>query len=356
MKSNVFVKVGLALAISGTLVGCGGSGGGSGEGASDSPATAPLQVDPKNYDGTPVSFRKSSDFVVASAAYSDTLDMQDWLADVEYQLEQYRYGAGYGDTTAEHCLEENGNLFVREEYSDTREYIEYEFVNCLVPGYAEPLRLNGTLVYDETSNAAGTRFQSKETFDIRGKFETDNRPLAIVGSMNLDASFLDENNATFSISSPAMEYLIGDQYLALQGMRMRGTEKGELFTIDLQAKLISSGMGGYLNLSTPTAVEEFEYESCPRKGHVVVSGDGKIEARYGTSTGRGHGIEILLNGSEVEYSDSCDVGFSGVGGGGSSSTPITNGNRDGAEVGTAVGNSGVDSSAPPEESSSSEPV
>jgi len=353
VKSSVFVKAGLALAISGTLVGCGGSGGGRGESASDSPATAPLQVDPKNYGGTPVSVRKNSDFEVAGAAYSDTLDMQDWLADVEYQLEQYRYSGGYGDTSAEHCLEENGNLFIKEESSDTREYIKYEFVDCLVPGYDEPLRLNGTYVYDETSNTAGTRFQNKETFDIRGKFETDNRALAIVGSMNSDVNFADENNVTFSFSSPAMEYLIGDQYLALQGMRMRGSEKGDLFTIDMQAKLISSDMGGYLNLSTPTAIEELEYENCPRKGHVVVSGDGKIEARYGTSTGRGHGIEILLNGSEVEYSDSCDVGFSGVGGGGSSSTPITNVNRDGTEVGTAVGNSGTDTSAPPEESSSS---
>ncbi|WP_417521829.1 hypothetical protein [Marinobacter sp.] len=352
MKSSVFVKAGLALAISVTLIGCGGSGGESGESASDSPATAPLQVDPKNYGGTPVSVRKTSDFEVASAAYSDTLEMQDWLADVEYQLEQYRYGGGYGDTTAEHCLEENGNLFIKEQSSDTREYIKYEFIDCLVPGYDEPLWVNGTYVYDETSNTDGTHFQSKETFDIRGKFEIDNRPLAIVGSMNSDASFPDENNATFSLSSPAMEYLIGDQYLALQGMRMRGAEKDELFTIDMQAKLISSDMGGYLNLSTPTALEELEYEDCPRKGHVVVSGDGKIEARYGASTGRGHGIEILLNGSEVEYADSCDVGFAGEGAGGSSSTPVANENG----VGAAVGNSGSENSVSPDESSASEPV
>lgn len=318
MKVNALIKTGLAVAVSGTLAACGGSD----DGRSDSSATAPLQVDPKSFGSSPVAIRKITDFATASAVFNDTLEMQDWLTEVEYRLEQYRYGGGTGETTAEHCLEENGNLIINEEFSETREFYKYQLVDCLVPGSGEPLRLNGTYVYDGTSNRDRSGFQSKETFNIRGEFERDSRPVAIVGSMHAEASFRDNDDGTYVVSTPAMEYLIGDDYLALQGTRIRVTENGDLDTIDMQAKLISSATGGYLNLSTPIALEESAYENCPNKGHVVVSGDGKIEARYGQSAGRGYGLEILLNGSQVEYSDSCSPGNVGVGDGGNSSVPL----------------------------------
>lgn len=311
MKANPLIKTGIAIAISGTLAACGG--GGSGGGGSDSPATAPLQVDPQNFGSSPVVVRQTTDFEAASSAFSDTLDLQDWIEDIAYLIDDYNYGWGYSETTAEHCLEENGNLIIKEEYSETREFYEYRFMDCLVPGYGEPLRLNGTYVYDETFNRDYTRFESKETFDIRGTMGTEALPVAIVGTLRSEGNFQDWDDYSFVVATPAMEYLIGDDYLAMQGTRIRIAEKGGVFTVDMQSKLISSAMSGYLNLSTPTPIEERENESCPDKGHVVVSGDGKVEARYGQSTGRGTGLEILLNGSEVEYSDRCDIGFAGAG-------------------------------------------
>lgn len=322
MKANVLTKTGLAIAVSGTLAACGGGGGGSG---SDSPATAPLQVDPKGYGSTPVAVRQTTDFEAASLAYSDTLDMQDWIDDIAFLIDDYNYGWGNDEVTPEHCLEENGNLIITEEFSETRDFYEYRFEDCLVPGYGEPLRLDGRYVYDETFNSDGTRFQSKETFDIRGTLGLDLQPVAIVGTMLAEGTFRDWDDYSFIVSSPAMEYLIGSDYLALQGTRIRITEKPDLFTVDMQSKLVSSAMGGYLTLSTPVTLEEREYDNCPMKGHVVVSGDGKIEARYGETTARGHGLEILLNGSEVEYFDSCDVAFVGVGGDNSSPTAAPGG-------------------------------
>lgn len=314
MKITTVMKTGLAIAVCGTLAACGGSS----DDDSGSPVTESLQVDPMNYGNSPVAIRNIRDFAAASAVYDETLEMQDWLDEVGYLLEQHRYGAGYGDTTAEHCLEENDNFFVEEEFSETHEYYKYQLVDCLVPGYGEPLRLNGTYVYDETSNPDGTRFQSQETFDIRGELEDRSQQIAITGSMRAEASFQPNDDGTYIVSTPRMEYLIGDVYLALQGSRIQVSERGDLDRIDMQAKLISSALGGYLNLSTPTAIEELYYENCPRKGHVVVSGDGKIEARYGESAGRGYGLEILLNGSQVEYSDTCDIGVGSVGNGNSS--------------------------------------
>lgn len=327
MKINTFIKTGLTIAVCGTLAACGGSS----DGGSDSPVTEPLQADPQSYGNSPVAIRKTTDFAAASAVYDETLEMQDWLSEVESLLEHYRVDVGqYDDLTAAHCLEKNDNFFVTEEFSDTHEHYEYRLDNCLVPGSEEPLRLNGTYVYDETSNSDGTRFQSKETFDIRGEFENSNRQVAITGSMLAEASFQSNDDGTYVVSTPRMEYLIGEDYLALQGNRIQITERGDLDTIEMQTKLISSAMGGYLNLSTPTALEELSYQNCPRKGHVVVSGDGKIEARYGESTGRGPGLEILLNGSQAEYSDTCDIGVGGVGGG-NSSVPLPPGSTGGTD-------------------------
>jgi len=312
MRVNAFIRTALVVAISGTLVACGGGGGGSG---SDSPATTPLKLDPGNYAGSPVAVRQSADFDAASRAYTAALGMQSWLEDVAYLIGEYNAGWNYGEVTPEHCLEENGNLVIRTRFSDTREFVEYRFENCLVAGYGEPLRLSGRYVYDGTFNpaAASTRFEITETIDIRGSLGVEQQPLAIVGTTFAEGTVRDSRNYSFVLSSPALEYLIGDDYLALQEVRIGTSEKGDQYSLDMQSKLISSTMGGYLNLSTPVVIEEREGEPCPDKGHMVVSGDGTVEARYGESSGRGHGLEILLNGSEVEYRDTCYVDFGKIG-------------------------------------------
>ena len=313
MTPHPLMKAGLALSMTGLITACG-----SGDSSSDNgnpPPTAPLQLDENNYGEMPMVIREMDDFEKIGAVFQDIIDIQDQANEIISIIDNPHHY----NSNSEYCSEDNNNLVIEDTYSGNNQRSEYLFENCLVPDFSEHLRLSGTYTISVSVNDAQTQAEATETYDLHGRIGDD--PITILGSASTEATFNGWNDYAATISIPALEYQLGEEYAALQGMRIRLSSESSTYTSSSEARLIASHLNGYVDLTTPVQITGSHDADCPDKGHVIAQADGKIETRYGATTGRG-GMEILLNDSEAQFSESCDTQVIG-GGHGGDSTPIS---------------------------------
>jgi len=303
MRFNSRILPGVAIVATGVLAGCGGGGGDDG-----GSKTTALQLDPANYGEQPAAIRNMSDLDAATSMYQDVSEIQAFVSDVGYALGSTTVSAAATTTAAsELCSVENGNLKVTEELGETGEHYEYRFDNCVVPNYTPTLLLDGYVVMDIQVSSDVSKMVMAESYNISGKLGAEQMPIGIVGKQTMTAVMRSETDMTIDISTPALEYLYGDQYTALRDSRISMALKGDTVSLSMNSQLVGSALNGYLTVTTPTAIVGNQYTDCPSSGHMKVEGDGVVEVRYGSNTATGTGTEVLLNGSQVEYYDGCPV-------------------------------------------------
>ncbi|GAA0850471.1 hypothetical protein GCM10009113_31930 [Marinobacter szutsaonensis] len=302
MKFNSRVLTGVAFAATGVLAGCGGGGGGSGDSE-----TSALQLDPSGYGDRAASVRTLSDLDNATVMYDDVAAIESFMSDVELALGTTGMTA-MAVTADQYCSEANGNLKITEEFTATRDYSEYQFDNCVVQYYQEYLLLDGTMAAEATYTDNGNGITLTESYDVSGKLGVDEMPVGIVGRQSISVSGTSQSDLNATISTPSLEYLYGDQYVALRNSQINMTIRGETLTLTMNSQLVGSAIDGYLSITTPTKITANIYETCPSSGHMKIAGDGEIDVRYGATTLQpGPAMEVILNDSTVEYYDTCDA-------------------------------------------------
>lgn len=302
MKFNSRVLTGVAFAATGVLAGCGGGGGGSGDSE-----TSALQLDPSGYGDRTASVRTLSDLDDAAVMYDDVAAIESFMSDVELALGTTGM-TSMAVAADQYCSEANGNLKITEEFTATRDYAEYQFDNCVVPNYGEFLLLDGTMAAEARYSDGGNGITLSESYNISGKLGVDEMPVGIVGGQTISVSGTSETDLNATITTPALEYLYGNQYVALRNSKINMVIKGDILTLTMNSQLVGSAIDGYLNITTPTKITANIYDTCPSSGHMNIAGDGVIDVRYGSSTLQpGPAMEVILNDSTAEYYDTCDA-------------------------------------------------
>ena len=319
MPSRIAFRRIFTVTTLGLLSACGGGGGDSDDGGSQQ---TPLSLDPNNYGSNPAPIRQVSDLDRSVGVYDDLTEIQTLVDDVDYALSST--AVGYSATASDYCSQEAGNMEIKEE--ETGPYsgrISYRFDDCQVAGYRETLWLDGTLVIE----GSGDEVQGtiKETYAITGRIGADGAPLGINGTLTSRITERSYDDQSIEITSPAMEYLLRSKYVAIRDSRMSVAIKNDSFSLSMQSDLIGSAIGGFVTVTTPVTISG-PLNGCPTQGHMKMTGDGVVEARYGQTTGTAAAVEILLNGSQVENLDGCYGSLPAVVGGGNSSAPLPSDN------------------------------
>ena len=288
------------------MAGCGGGGGGEGNDAS----TNQLTLDAQGYGDKQAALRVQGDFEDAIEAYSAIDGVVTLIEDVESSL-----GSSGGTTVAAAststepaltCANAEGVVTIDQTVTSGSERYIYTFVNCRVETYFHGvLLLNGEYRSDVTASGDGSSAKIVEAIDIAGQNLDTGDALAIVGSQTTTLRASSETSFTLTTTSPSMEYRLGDEYVATRNSEFSVSQTAETITLRMTTDLVSSALNGYVSLSTPTPIEGITTADCPIRGHILLEGDGRVEARYGESAGRGYGLEVLVNGSDVSYQDTC---------------------------------------------------
>ncbi|MDK9558978.1 hypothetical protein QQF73_15190 [Marinobacter sp. M216] len=286
------------------ITGCGGGGGG---GSASSPTQ--LSLDTQGYGDKKASLRVQGDFQDATAAYSDINGVVSLVEDVEVSLQAPSGGTAVATAAAEpeySCANADGVVNVQQTVGSTSESYVFTFSNCQVQTFSHGLLLlNGEYRTDVTASSSGSSATVVERIDISGQKLDSGEALAILGSQTSTISVTNESDYTVTTVSPSMEYRLGSEYVATRDSEFKVVQSGDVITLSMTADLVSSALAGYVSYSTPIPLEVVLTEDCPTRGHILLEGDGTVEARYGQSTARGFGLEVLVNGSEVSYQDTC---------------------------------------------------
>lgn len=305
MKNIKFLSMAVATAL---ITGCGGGGGGGGSASSPTQ----LSLDTQGFGDKQASLRVQGDFEDATAAYSDINDVVSLVEDVEVSLQAPSGGTAVATAAAAEpeyiCANPDGVVNVQQTVGSTSESYVFTFSNCQVQTFNHGLLLlNGEYRTDVTASSGGSSATVVERIDISGQKLDSGDALAILGSQTSTLNVSNDTDYTITTVSPSMEYRLGSEYVATRDSEFRVSQSGDVITLSMTTDLVSSALAGYVSYSTPTPLEVVLTEDCPIRGHILLEGDGTVEARYGQSTGRGFGLEVLVNGSEVSYQDTCSA-------------------------------------------------
>ncbi|MBW0149089.1 hypothetical protein [Marinobacter arenosus] len=288
------------------ITGCGGGGGGGGSASSPTQ----LSLDTQGFGDKKASLRVQSDFEDATAAYSDINDVVSLVEDVETSLLAPSGGTAVATAAAAEpeysCANADGVVNVQQSVGATSESYVFTFSKCQVQTFSHGLlQLNGEYRSDLTASSGGSSATVVDRINISGQKLDTGEALAILGSQTSTISVTNESDFTVTTKSPSMEYRLGSDYVATRDSEFKVSQSGDVITLSMTADLVSSALAGYVSYSTPIPLEVMLTEDCPIRGHILLEGDGTVEARYGQSTGRGFGLEVLVNGSEVSYQNTC---------------------------------------------------
>ncbi|QSP93463.1 hypothetical protein LPB19_09505 [Marinobacter salinisoli] len=290
------------------VMGCGGGGGGGNDGASTQNQTVqtstPLTLDTSGLADQKVALREESDFSVTMETYSVVSSIVVLFEDIESSLSAQSTDAG-----AVACANPEGGVTYSESGDQARGSYQYSFDNCRVDtsSYGTYV-LNGIQSGSYTVSSTGSEIDITLQFDLSGQqlnSEGESRDFKVYGSLVNESDYRSETQVDVSVYWPALEVIVGDDYFALRDSYYDYLEIDGQIWLAWNADVISSVQGGSLSFTTPSTLIRGEGESCPSDGHLMLEGDGTLEIRYGASSGRGVGVEVLLNGSEVAYVDSC---------------------------------------------------
>lgn len=295
------------------LAACGG--GGSGDGGSESSGST-LSLDAANYASKKVEISSTMNVEGLNQLSTDLNDAFSLVEDLHESL--WDQSGGVSGTT--NC-DGGGTAKVTYAGEGWNDDESWEFSNCIVSTYGHGnVLLNGSYRYVDTLTGETTTSESwkgYETYNISGEIKSTGEPLAVKGRADWDQVFRWDNeteSGRMIDTIDAFELKVGDRYIALTNaeMRLEGTEYDATFT--MKGKLIGSAAGGYVQISTPTAVRISDYETCPMEGVIQLASDGTAEIRYGSSAaGTADAVAVWIDGQIVEsYADCNSVGFSPV--------------------------------------------
>ena len=261
---------------------------------------ATLVLDSRGFGLHSAAIRNFADFDIAGAEYQELQRVQLIIADI---LDAAEHQGGYGGF----CSERAGTLVVREQQGFGYERLIYEFMGCLADtrDYGV-IRLYGDYRITLRSGSGGSTTTITEQFDIYGTVVASGAPLALVGSQELRASEGGYGSASGSLQVPALEFVVDQHYVALRDMHYALSDSGGIRKSSLRGDLVSSVLTGFVRYSTPTPLQFSNSGGCPAAGHLRLRADGTLDARYGTTSARGYGLELLLNGSAVRYQSHCE--------------------------------------------------
>ncbi|MBW4936130.1 hypothetical protein [Marinobacter sp. F4206] len=297
----------LSMAVATVLItGCGGGGGGG----STASSSAQLSLDTQGYGGKKASLRVQGDLEDATTAYSDINGVISLVEDVEVSLQSPSGDTAVATAAAAEpeysCVNPDGVVDVQQTIGSTSENYVFTLSNCQVQTFNHGvLLLNGEYRLEATASGDGSSGTVAQRIDISGQELDSGADLAILGSQTATIRATSDSNYSITTVSPSMEYRLGNEYVATRNSEFVVSQSVDIYTLSMSTDLVSSALGGYVSFSTPTPIEVVLTEDCPIRGHVLLEGDGTVEARYGQSTGRGFGLEVLVNGSEVSYEDTC---------------------------------------------------
>lgn len=288
------------------LAGCGGGGD-----SSSKSTGAALQLDSEGYSKRAAQLYTSQDYEAVSASYGTMSEAQLLIDDVTGYLGAFS-AASVGDFQAAaysetyFCDNVGGVLVVSSDFNATAEWGTYTFSNCQV--YTNEL---GDIVLDGTYSyrydlVSANKVTGYDRYDIGGAVLSSGDPLWILGRQNYSMTMIDDTTWSATLSSDALEYRIGSDYVALVNMVTNLNYSETLISTAMGGKLVSSEMNGAVQISTPETVEILtEAPSCPSRGIFRFVGDGKVEVQYGESTNTAYAMAVVVNDSDVTYFDSC---------------------------------------------------
>ena len=211
--------------------------------------------------------------------------------------------AGEAGDNPEECYQGNDNLKVTYESADGRDFARYKMDDCVVPGYGESARLDGTMEFEAQSSDNGS--VTTVTYNIEGS--RGGRTLDLIGTRTAQVTTSGDSTTETRVTTDQMEYELASRYIALWDYESNTSKQGESLTRSVEGIVVDSEVDGFVQVSTPVTVAWDEAGGCPDRGHVKYQGVGTLEVRYGENSGNGKGQEWLANGSDVEYRDTCEA-------------------------------------------------
>ncbi|MCH8497214.1 MAG: hypothetical protein LAT63_01935 [Marinobacter sp.] len=294
MRNGLVVRLVMVAGLVVTLAGCYVESGEWRE------SRTPLVLDSRGFGQYPSAIRAFGDFDIAGAEYQELQQIQLLLTDI---LDAAEHQSGYGGF----CSEAAGTVVVREQQGIGYERVIYEFMGCLADTRDfGVIRLYGDYRVTLRSGSAVGSTAITERFDIYGSVVASGAPLALVGSQELRASEGGHGSASGSLQVAALEFVVDQHYVALRDMHYAVSDSGGVRQSSLRGDLVSSALAGFVRYSTPTPLRFTHSGGCPTSGHLRLRADGTLDARYGASSARGYGLELLLNGSAVRYQTHCE--------------------------------------------------
>ncbi|HET8849494.1 MAG TPA: hypothetical protein VFM78_06375 [Marinobacter sp.] len=289
-----------------SLVACGGS-----DNDGRSVREEPLTLDPQGYANRAAVIRSLSDFESVDRTYEDMAAVYRLLDEAEAALMALAEAPPTGDDSESDvnlgqraCDEDRNNLLIqRTELADGGFIAQFDFDDCRLTIESGELELTGFIQLER--RVSGTDLQISESYGLTGSVFPGGAELGLNGTLSASVNATGDDTLTIAVKSRTLEFLYGSRYAAFRDADILVQQTGEQVTLDVSTQLIGSFLQGYLNLSTPETVTGDLSGSCPERGHLRAVGDGTLDLRFGTSTARGTGSELLVNGSDVEFSDSC---------------------------------------------------
>jgi len=205
------------------------------------------------------------------------------------------------------CSEENGTLQETYRDSDNSMFREIRFENCQVPNLEPAIVLDGTLSLkaEDWGSSTNGGIELVNSFNLHGSVGAQLEPLVLEGKQILRFEVA-EAKSSVTLETPVMEFRLGDSYTALQNAKFATTQSDTVDTVSIDAKFISSALGGYIEITTPVTFESTDNLNCPQKGRMRVAGSGSVEVAYGESVSQpGKAVEVIIDGSETRFYDTC---------------------------------------------------
>ncbi|WP_223793129.1 hypothetical protein [Marinobacter sp. F4216] len=328
-------------------VGCGGSGGGNGAPPEEDGGDATTRQTIDSEDGaTPLTLdsgrlaekqamlREQEDFNEAMNSYWTVSGVLFLFGDIEESLQNVP-GEPDGSLVEVpdipvngtiNCTNSGGTAAVEGSGEESSGGYRILFDSCRVDTSAHgSFVLSGSYLVDWSESEDTVDLLVTQHFDITGQqlnSEGQTRDIQVKGSLVSSttklwkpdpASTLEEPKPDIlvgfdaNIQWPVLEVFIGSDYFALRDSEFNFVETEGEVSFGWNVDLISSVMGGAISFTTPVEMVVTEGDSCASYGHLLLEGDGKIEARYGVTSGRRTGMELLINDSEVIFLESCGV-------------------------------------------------
>jgi hypothetical protein len=261
-----------------------------------------LELEPGDYAGERAAATDLEALEFLTETEGLVRDTEDFMLVLMDRLDEAWEGEA-GDNPEE-CYQGNDNLTVTYDSGNGGDFARYKMDDCVVPGYGESARLDGTMGFETQTGDEGV--VTTVTYNIEGS--RGGRTLDLFGTRTTRVTTSGDSNTQTRITADQMEYELASRYIALWNYESNTLTQGDGLSRSVEGIVVDSEVDGFVQVSTPVTVAwDDEAGGCPDRGHVKYQGVGTLEVRYGENSGNGQGQEWLANGSDLEYRDTCEA-------------------------------------------------